>query len=158
MSIAIFTIAVPVRFPARVCSIHSLPCWMVNSISCMSLKYSSSFCSISKSSLAHSGIVSSRDGYFNARSSSEIPCNFAHRREPSSVICNGVRMPATTSSPCALIRYSPVKISSPVAGSRVKATPVAEVFPMFPKTIACTFTAVPHSSGILFSFRLSKYR
>jgi hypothetical protein len=52
-----------------------------------------------------------------------------------------------------LIRYSPVKISSPVAGSRVKATPVAEVFPMFPKTIACTFTAVPHSSGILFSFR-----
>ena len=51
-------------------------------------------------------------------------------------------MPATTSSPCALTRYSPLKMSSPVAASRVKATPVAEVSPMLPKTIICTF-AIP---------------
>ena len=31
----------------------------------------------------------------------------------------------------------------------VKATPVAEVSPMLPNTIACTFTAVPQLSGIL---------
>ncbi len=37
----------------------------------------------------------------------------------------GVRMPATTSSPCALSRNSPQKTFSPVAGSRVKPTPVA---------------------------------
>jgi len=42
---------------------------------------------------------------------------------------------------------------SPVAASRVKATPVAEVSPMLPNTIDCTFTAVPHSAGMLFSLR-----
>lgn len=62
-------------------------------------------------------------------------------------------MPATTSSPWALIKYSPLNISSPVAASRVKATPVAEVLPMFPNTIAWTLTAVPHSSGIWFMRR-----
>ena len=35
-SIAIFTIAVPVRFPLRVCKNHSLPSCTVNSMSCMS--------------------------------------------------------------------------------------------------------------------------
>ena len=38
----------------------------------------------------------------------------------------GVRIPATTSSPWALIRYSPISFFSPVAGLRVKATPVPE--------------------------------
>ncbi|MPM51380.1 hypothetical protein SDC9_98128 [bioreactor metagenome] len=65
-----------------------------------------------------------------------------------SVICCGVRIPATTSSPCALIRYSPLKRSSPVPASREKHTPVADVSPIFPNTMACTVTAVPHSSGI----------
>ncbi len=36
-------------------------------------------------------------------------------------------MPATTSSPCALTRYSPYSDGSPVDGSRVKQTPVAEL-------------------------------
>ena len=35
-----------------------------------------------------------------------------------------------------------------VAGLRVNATPVAQSSPMFPKTIDCTLTAVPHSSGM----------
>ena len=39
----------------------------------------------------------------------------------------GVRTPATTSSPCALIRNSPISFFSPVAGSRVNATPVPHV-------------------------------
>jgi hypothetical protein len=33
-------------------------------------------------------------------------------------------------------------------GSRVKATPVAEVSPMLPNTIAWTLTAVPQSPGM----------
>ena len=41
----------------------------------------------------------------------------------------GVRTPATTSSPWALIRYSPKIPFSPVAGFLVKATPVPEVSP-----------------------------
>ena len=65
----------------------------------------------------------------------------------------GVRMPATTSSPWALGSHSPKKTLSPVAGSRVKATPVALCPPMLPKTMAWTLTAVPQSSGILFSLR-----
>jgi hypothetical protein len=39
-------------------------------------------------------------------------------------------------------------LASPVDGLRVKATPVAEVSPMLPKTIDCTFTAVPQLSGM----------
>ena len=71
----------------------------------------------------------------------------------SSAMGTGVRTPATTSSPWALIRYSPKKRFSPVPGSRVKATPVPELSPMFPKTMAWTLTAVPQSPGILFSLR-----
>ena len=41
-------------------------------------------------------------------------------------IGSGVRMPATTSSPCAFSRNSPKSTRSPVAGSRVKQTPVPE--------------------------------
>ncbi len=63
-------------------------------------------------------------------------------------IFGAVRMPATTSSPCALVRYSPYSTRSPVFGSRVNATPVPESSPMFPKTIVTTFTAVPRSLGI----------
>ena len=77
------------------------------------------------------------------------PKGSAQRCEPTFVICCGVRIPATTSSPCALIRYSPLNKSSPVPASRLKQTPVAEVSPILPNTIACTLTAVPHSSGIL---------
>ena len=62
--------------------------------------------------------------------------NHAQRFEPSMVICCGVRIPATTSSPCALMRYSPLKMFSPVAASRENATPVAEFSPMLPNTIA----------------------
>ncbi len=37
MSTAIRSAAAPVRLPTRVCSIHSLPCSMVNSVSHMSV-------------------------------------------------------------------------------------------------------------------------
>lgn len=83
-------------------------------------------------SAAHTGIASSSEGYFAARSSSEIPWRAAQRREPSMVICWGVRIPATTSSPWALMRYSPLNMFSPVAASRENATPVAELLPMLP--------------------------
>ena len=65
------------------------------------------------------------------------------------VIASGVRMPATTSSPWALVRYSPKSTFSPVFGLRVKATPVPESSPMLPKTIVTTLTAVPRSWPIL---------
>ncbi len=55
----------------------------------------------------------------------------------------GVRTPATTSSPWALVRNSPISFFSPVAGSRVKATPVPEFSFRLPKTIGMTLTAVP---------------
>ena len=42
---------------------------------------------------------------------------------------------------------------SPVAGSRLKHTPVAESSPELPNTIAWTLTAVPQSPGILFNLR-----
>ena len=64
-------------------------------------------------------------------------------------IFGAVRMPATTSSPWALVRYSPKSTFSPVFGSRVNATPVPESSPMLPKTIVTTLTAVPRSSGDL---------
>ena len=67
-------------------------------------------------------------------------------------------MPATTSSPCAFGSHSPKNMSSPVAGLRVKATPVAELFPVLPKTIDWTFTAVPHSSGIFSILRYDTAR
>ena len=70
-----------------------------------------------------------------------------------SAIFSGVRMPATTSSPCALVRYSPKSARSPVLGLRVNATPVPESSPMLPKTISITLTAVPQSSGILLKRR-----
>ena len=75
----------------------------------------------------------------------------AGNRSSIAAIGSGVRMPATTSSPCALTRSSPHSPGSPVDGSRVKATPVPEPSPRFPKTIWTTFTAVPRSSGIPFA-------
>ena len=62
-------------------------------------------------------------------------------------------IPATTSSPCAFSRYSPKTVRSPVAGSRVKATPVPESSPMLPYTIETTFTPVPRCSGIRLTLR-----
>ena len=48
----------------------------------------------------------------------------------------GVLVPATTSSPCALIKYSPKTSFFPVDGFLVKATPVAQSLPIFPNTMA----------------------
>ena len=62
----------------------------------------------------------------------------------------GVRTPETTSSPCAFTRKSPDGSGAPVISSRENATPEHERSPRFPKTICCTFTAVPQSSGIWF--------
>ena len=42
-----------------------------------------------------------------------------------------------------LMRNSPMSFFSPVAGSRVNATPVPEVSPMLPNAIIWTLTAVP---------------
>ena len=43
---------------------------------------------------------------------------------------------------------SPYSAGSPVDGLRVKRTPVPESAPRFPKTMACTVTAVPRSFEI----------
>ena len=69
------------------------------------------------------------------------------------LIFGAVRMPATTSSPWALVRYSPNRTFSPVFGSRVNATPVPESSPMLPKTIVTTLTAVPRSWAIFWLLR-----
>ena len=62
----------------------------------------------------------------------------------------GVRVPATTSSPWALTRYSPNSLRLPSPGSRVNTTPVALPLPMLPNTIAWTLTAVPSAmSGVM---------
>ena len=66
-----------------------------------------------------------------------------------------LRTPETTSSPCAFWRKSPDGPGAPVVSSRVKATPEADVSPLLPNTICCTFTAVPHSSGMRFRRRYS---
>mmetsp|Transcript_29085 Transcript_29085/g.81398 ORF Transcript_29085/g.81398 Transcript_29085/m.81398 type:complete len:301 (+) Transcript_29085:1433-2335(+) len=81
---ATLTAARPVRFPLRVCSIQSLPSSMVNSMSCMSLKFFSNVAAARPSSSKHSG---------KAWAKAEMAF--------------GVRTPATTSSPCALTRNSP---------------------------------------------------
>ncbi len=62
----------------------------------------------------------------------------------SSLIGFGVLIPATTSSPWALNKYSPNNVFSPVDGFLEKATPVPQSSPMLPNTIDWTFTAVPH--------------
>ena len=71
----------------------------------------------------------------------------------NSDIGTGVRIPATTSSPCAFNKNSPKNALSPVDGFLVKATPVPDESPIFPNTIATTFAAVPRLSGMLFSLR-----
>ena len=53
----------------------------------------------------------------------------------SSAIGSGVRMPATTSSPCALSGTRRRTCSRRCVGSRVNATPVPESSPMLPNTI-----------------------
>ena len=82
--------------------------------------------------------------------------NSAYTSGMSVCICEifgAVRMPATTSSPWALVRYSPNSVFSPVFGSRVNATPVPESSPMLPNTIVTTFTAVPRSSAMSWFLR-----
>ena len=69
------------------------------------------------------------------------------------LIFGAVRMPATTSSPWALVRYSPNRTFAPVFGSRVNATPVPESSPMLPNTMVTTLTAVPRSWAIFWFSR-----
>ena len=69
------------------------------------------------------------------------------------LIGSGVRMPATTSSPWALTRYSPYSSLVPSKVLRVNATPVPESSPMLPKTMLMTFTAVPRSWAIFWLLR-----
>ena len=64
-----------------------------------------------------------------------------------------MRVPATTSSPWALMRNSPKSPESPVAGFRVKPTPVALRSPRFPKTMAMTVQAVPRSWAMSWIWR-----
>ena len=66
-----------------------------------------------------------------------------------------MRMPATTSSPWAFCRNSPITFLAPVEGSRVNSTPVPLSSPILPNTIAWMFTAVPIFSSILLSLRYS---
>jgi len=96
ISIAIFKAAVPVRFPTRHCNMNNLPSWIVNSMSSISLNASSKRLRISNNSV-----------YESAQASSMLWrclfCSFL----VSSLSGLGVRIPATTSSPCALINHSP---------------------------------------------------
>ncbi len=51
------------------------------------------------------------------------------------------------------MRNSPISFFSPVAGSRVKATPVPDSSFRLPNAIIWTFTAVPHEYGMSLSRR-----
>jgi len=84
MSIENFSAALAVRLPLRVCNMKTLPSWMVNSKSCTSLKCFSRVMRILSSSLNACGMTFT-----------------------SAATGSGVRTPATTSSPWALIRNSP---------------------------------------------------
>ena len=65
----------------------------------------------------------------------------------------GVRMPATTSSPCAFGRNSPYSPRSPLPGLREKSTPVPLSSPRLPNTIAMMMHAVPMSWEIPWNSR-----
>ena len=93
---AIFNAACAVRFPVRVCSIHNLPRSTVNSMSCISRYLSSRMRRTLSNSPNTAGMTSSIAGRGDLLAAL-----------PAIVRCCGVRMPATTSSPCALTRYSP---------------------------------------------------
>lgn len=77
MSLAMRRAALPVRLPLRVCSMNRRPSMTVNSQSCMSFMWRSS-----------RDVQVRRSSYASGKSSAmrEMGC--------------GVRMPATTSSPC----------------------------------------------------------
>ncbi len=137
MSTAILNSANEVRLPVLVWSIQSFPRWMVNSTSCISLKWRSRIERISKSCPYTSGISSSREGTEGSVFEALL-------------MGRGVLVPATTSSPWAFRRYSPKKTFSPVEGFLVKATPVPESVPMLPKTMLWTLTAVPQEAGMSF--------
>ena len=127
ISQAMRTAARPVRLPLRVWSMNTFSSSIVNSKSCTSRKCFSSTLQMRSNSLCALGST-----FLSLATGS------------------GVRTPATTSSPWAFIMNSPQKTFSPVAGSRVKATPEPELSPELPNTIDCTLTAVPHSTGMLY--------
>ncbi len=52
------------------------------------------------------------------------------------------------SLPCEFGRYSPKSIFSPVSGLRVSTIPEGGAALRLPKTMACRFSAVPHSTGM----------
>ena len=139
MSQAIFTAAKPVRLPVRVCSRYSLP-RLDRELDVLHVAVVRFELLVDVDELRRRP----RASFLRATS---------RRRRLRFEIGSGVRMPATTSSPCAFGRYSPKNFFSPVEGLRVNATPVAQSSPMLPKTIDCTLTAVPQSSGMLFSLR-----
>ena len=116
------TAACAVRLASRVCSIQSLPRSMVNSTSCTSRKCFSSVRQLRASSAWMRGI-----SVFSA------------------AMGLVARVPATTSSPWALVSQSPSSVASPVVTLRVVRTPVPEPAPMLPNTIVWMLTAVPRS-------------
>ncbi len=122
---AMRTAACAVRLASRVCSIHSLPRSTVNSTSCTSRQW--------RSSVAHT------------RTSSPHTRGIACARVAIRCV---TRVPATTSSPCALGSQSPSIARSPVVTSRVVRTPVAEPAPRLPNTIVWMLTAVPRSCAM----------
>ncbi len=76
----------------------------------------------------------------------------ARQREGScpSVVCPPpIRQPRPPYTPrtCALMRYSPYSLRSPVEGLRVKHTPVPEVGPMLPNAMACANDTGGESRG-----------
>ena len=94
--------------------------------------------------VAQVGVVVLQTRRRTSRSSAATAGIRSSRTAIGSVRC----VPATTSSPWASNMMSPYRAGSPVAGLRVKSTPVADVAPRLPKTIAWTVTAVPRSSGM----------
>ena len=128
-----------VRLPVRVCSIHSLPSSMVNSMSCMSRK-----CCSSLSADCHA--VAQR------RPALHFQATILRIRSRCGLFRSGFAACAGRQPHPRLAHWAKIRrrgLSRRLKGSRVKATPVAESAPRLPNTMAWTVTAVPQSSGIL---------
>ena len=75
--------------------------------------------------------------YANVRPAKSLPVPSSRQNIDLLIVSKlfGVLVPATTSSPCAFIKYSPNNSFFPVDGFLVNATPVAQSCPILPKTM-----------------------
>ena len=152
MSTAILTAACAVRLPLRVCSMYSLPLLDgeldVLHVLVVPLELVGDAAQLLVGLRHH--LLEGGDGALALVLAHALDRDLARA---SMVTCGG----ADAGHHVLALRVRPGtrrrSSFSPVDGSRVNATPVAQSSPRLPNTIACTLTAVPHSAGMPFSLR-----